>query len=64
MKPEDLYLEVGFLVGVTGLAMIWPPLAFLGAALFFGAFAVVWSLRKAADADDTDPDAPVTGQEV
>lgn len=63
MKPEDLYLEVGFLCGVTGAAMIWPPLAFAFACAFFLVFAVVWAWNSRGHAaDDTAPVEPVTGQ--
>ncbi len=63
MKPEDLYTEAGFLLGVTGLALIWPPLAFIGAAAFFLVFAVVWYI-KSPTPDDAAPEAPVTGQDA
>ena len=62
VKPQDLYLEVGFLCGATGAAMIWPPLAFAFACAFFLAFAAVWAIAEWR-APDSGPDEPVTGQD-
>ncbi len=50
--------EVVLVFGVVGSAMIWPPLGFLFAALFYAVIAA-WHWHVARDAD-----VPVTGQEV
>ncbi len=39
------YAEMAYALIVAGLAMIWPPLALLGAALYLVALAVVTDLR-------------------
>lgn len=39
------YAEIVFVLGTTGLAMLWPPLALIGAAAYFGVLAVLVDRR-------------------
>jgi len=45
----ERYAEDAFVLLVTGLALIWPPLALVGAAAFFCVLAVLhWQAEKPA----------------
>ena len=40
------YAEYVLVFGVTGLAMIWPPLALVGGAVYFAVLAIVNDRRS------------------
>ena len=47
MTGVENYLEAALVLLVVGLAMIWPPLALIGGAAFFGVLGYVNARRQA-----------------
>ena len=45
MKTVEQYLEVAFVLAVTGAAWVYPPAALFVAAAFFVAFAIIADRR-------------------
>lgn len=48
MNPVEIYTEAGFVLAVTGAAMIFPPLALIVAAVYLAVLAFVADRRQAA----------------
>ena len=51
MKPADIYAEVAFVLAVAAAAYVWPPAAFIVAAVMFVALAVIADRRTPPPGD-------------